>query len=198
LNIVFDLGGVVVNWLPDTLIRNVFTDPDAQELVRTQIIEHADWVALDKGTLSFDQAVVRGAERTGLPGEEIERLLNAVPASLTPKQDTFDLIRSVSDTENRLFVLSNMHLASADYLEQQHDIWELFDGLIFSSRIKMVKPDLEIFEHLLSEHELSAPDTVFIDDLHENVAAAASIGIKTIRFEDADQCRQGLVDFGCF
>lgn len=79
LNIVFDLGGVVFNWQPDKLIQRVFADSKTQSLVKTEIFGHVDWLELDRGTLSFEDAVDRGTRRTGLPKEEIERLLNEVP-----------------------------------------------------------------------------------------------------------------------
>ena len=197
MNIVFDLGGVVFNWQPDSVIRGVFTDPSTQKLVRAEIIDHSDWIELDRGTLSLDDAIIRGASRTGLPCAAIEKLFNAVPPSLTPIPGTIELIHSISDTTNRLLVLSNMQSASITYLEMNHNIWNLFDGVVISSRIKMVKPEIAIFEHLLKAYKLEAAETVFIDDTCENLAAAASIGIRTIKFVNPSDCKQQLVDLGC-
>ncbi len=197
MNIVFDLGGVVFNWQPDAIIRCVFQDSETQDLVRAEIFEHADWVDLDRGTIALDQAVVRGAARTGLPYEDIERLLNEVPRSLTPIQETIELIRSLNGSKNRIFVLSNMHIASISYLEKKHRIWDLFDGIVISSRIQKVKPDIEIYEHLLAKYQLKASETIFIDDTSENLTAASSIGIQTIKFVDTPQCRQDLMDLKC-
>lgn len=197
VNIVFDLGGVVFNWQPDAIIGSVFSDPETQRLVKTEIFGHSDWVALDRGTLAIDQAIARGAARTGLQPSDVERLLHAVPASLTPRQETIELIRSASKTGNRLYVLSNMHLASIAYLEEKHEIWEMFDGVVISSRIHKVKPELAIYEYLLAEHNIDAADTVFIDDMDENLAAASSIGIQTIKFLDASQCRKALSNLNC-
>jgi putative hydrolase of the HAD superfamily len=196
LNFVFDLGGVVFRWQPEKIIRHVFQDQKKQDLVRSEIINHADWVELDRGTLSLDQAIVRGTLRTGLPREEVEKLLNAVPQSLTPIEETIDLIRTIRGLNNRLFVLSNMHAASISYLEKRHKIWDLFDGVVISSRIQKVKPEIEIYEYLLTAHKLNAAETVFIDDMSENLAAASQLGIQTIRFVDADQCRKDLVGLG--
>ena len=194
LNIVFDLGGVVFNWQPDAIIHRVFQDSETQDLVRTEIFKHADWVELDRGTIALDQAIVRGASRTGLPHEDIERLLDEVPKSLTPIQETIELIRSISDSNNRCFVLSNMHVASISYLEKKYKIWDMFDGIVISSRIQKVKPEVEIYEHLLTEYQLKASETVFIDDTSENLTAASSIGIQTIKFVDSCQCERDLVN----
>ena len=197
MNIVFDLGGVVFSWQPDTIISHVFEDSATQDLVRAEIFEHADWVELDRGTITLDQAIERGATRTGLSRQDVERLLNEVPRSLTPIEETIELIRTIRDTNNRLFVLSNMHLASITYLEQKHRIWDMFDGIVISSRIRKVKPETEIYEHLLTVYQLNPTETVFIDDTSENLVAASSIGIQTIRFVDPSQCERELVALKC-
>ncbi len=197
MNIVFDLGGVVFNWQPDAIIRSVFEDTDIQDLVRKKVFEHPDWVELDRGTIALEQAIDRGASRTGLPHDDIARLLESVPRFLTPIKATIDLIHDLSRTTNRLFVLSNMHLASIAYLEQRHSFWSVFDGIVISSRIKMVKPEIQIYEHLLNQYKLEPADTVFVDDLQENLTAASSTGIQTIRFANSAQCRRALVEIDC-
>ena len=192
LNIVFDLGGVVFNWQPDAIIESIFEDPDTRGLIKREIFEHADWVELDRGTIALEQAIARGVSRTGLPYHDIERVFGVVPQSLTPIEATIDLIRDLSSTKNRLFVLSNMHAASIAYLEQHHEIWTMFDGVVISSRIQMVKPEVQIYEYLLNLYQLDPAETIFIDDLPENLEAASSIGIQTVRFIDADQCKRAL------
>ena len=192
MNIVFDLGGVVFRWQPDAIIESVFEETDTQDIVRKKIFQHGDWVELDRGTIALEQAIERGATRTGLPKQDIERLFRAVPRFLTPIQPTIDLIQGLSKTTNRLFVLSNMHLASIAHLEQHHTIWQMFDGVVISSRIQMVKPERQIYERLLNLYQLEPAETVFIDDTQENLVAASSLGIQTIRFVDPAQCESAL------
>ena len=89
-----------------------------------------------------------------------------------------------------------MHHSSIDYLEQEHKLDGLFDGMVVSCRIRMVKPEPEIYDYLLETHALAASDTVFIDDTELNVVAAASRGIRAIRFENVGQCRRALAELG--
>lgn len=192
LNIVFDLGGVVFNWQPAAIIASVSDDPKVQELLRKEIFEHPDWLELDRGTITLERAISRGSARTGLAQDDIERVFAAVPPFLTPIAQTIDLIDELTRTENRLFVLSNMQLASIEYLEERYDIWDMFDGIVISSRIRMVKPEPQIYEYLLTRYDLKPEETVFIDDTPENLAAASVAGIKTIRFVDAARCRRAL------
>jgi putative hydrolase of the HAD superfamily len=197
MNVVFDLGGVVFKWQPDDILRSVFDDVKTQDLVKAQIFDHNDWIELDRGTISFDRAVARGATRTGLSELEVQRLLDEVPQSLTPIPGTMELLQSVKESNNKMYVLSNMQFVSIAYLEEKHRIWDMFDGVVISCRINKVKPESEIYEHLLVEHQLQASETVFIDDMSQNLSAAASHGIQTIKFLDAAQCRQDLVRLGC-
>lgn len=96
-----------------------------------------------------------------------------------------------------MYVLSNMHHASIDYLQNEFSIWNMFDGIVVSCRIQKVKPEIEIFEHLLDEYQLATTETVFIDDTRENLTAASSLGIRTVRFLDPSQCRSDLIALNC-
>ena len=82
LNIMFDLGGVVVTWEPEVLIAHVFADPAVQALVRTEIFGHADWLALDRVTLLRQDAIGRAVQRTGLSEADVAALLQQVPPAL--------------------------------------------------------------------------------------------------------------------
>ncbi len=92
LNIVFDLGGVVVTWQPEVIVAKVFADPEVQATVLMQIIKHDDWLSLDRGTLPRQDAIVRAAKRTGLPEAEVAAFLDQVPPALVAIPDTVDLI----------------------------------------------------------------------------------------------------------
>ncbi len=197
MNIVFDLGGVVFKWQPDAIMRSVFDDPETRTLVRKEIFEHEDWLALDRGSIRLDLAVDRAVARTGLSRHQVRRLFDAVLRHLVPIDGMFDLIHSLARADNRLYVLSNMHVASIDYLEREHGIWDQFSGSVISCRVRMIKPEPAIYQHLLETHGLRATDTVFIDDMADNLAGAAAMGIATVQYVDPAQCRQALAALGC-
>lgn len=197
MNVVFDLGGVVVHWRPDALIAASFDDPDTRVRVRREIIDHADWLALDRGVLAKDEAVARGARRTGLAEAVVADFLDRVPPALTPVVETVALMRRVHAHGHRLYCLSNMQFASIEYLEREHDYWDVFDGCVISSRVKLIKPEPAIYAHLLGSFNLRGDQTVFIDDTAVNLPPAQAFGIRTIRFKDALQCERELRVLGC-
>ena len=197
MNVVFDLGGVVVAWKPDDILARAFDDPRHRALARREIIGHPDWLALDRGTISPKEVIARGARRTGLPEPVVKSLLESVPPSLVADQQVVDLLHRVSDAGNALYCLSNMPVMSMEYLERAYSFWNLFTGVVVSSRVGFCKPEREIYEHLLGRHRLDARDTVFIDDVAANLDAAAALGIRTIQFLDCAQCETELRRIGC-
>ena len=89
-----------------------------------------------------------------------------------------------------------MHAASINYLEETYSFLDAFKGAVISCRINLVKPDPKIFKHILSIYNLEPAQTVFIDDSPANIEAAENLGIKSILFKDAGQCRKILETMG--
>ncbi len=197
MNIVFDLGGVVVKWEPEIIIAKVFADPVVQARVHAQIIGHADWLALDRGTLPRQDAIVRAAQRTGLSQADVAEFLQRVPMELVAIPETVDLLYRLKAQGHTLFCLSNMHAAFIDHLEKTYTFWEVFAGVVVSCRLHLCKPEPAIYACLLETHGLDGADTVFIDDTEVNLSAAAQFGIHTIKFESPAQCEGQLRVMGC-
>jgi putative hydrolase of the HAD superfamily len=196
VNIVFDLGGVVVAWKPDDIVSRAFADPRERQLARREIIGHRDWLALDRGDLSVDDVVKRGAERTGLSESSLRLLIDAVPPSLVPDVDVINLLHRLKANGNTLYCLSNMPKLSIEHLERAHSFWHLFDGIVISSRVGFCKPEPEIYAHLLAAHALRPAETIFVDDVIANLQAAERFDIRTIHFRSAAQCAAELKRLG--
>jgi len=174
------------------MLANIFPDPVSSEKIKSDLLNHYDWSELDKGTLSCEEAIKRANERTGIPLLKIRELFDEVPKRLTPKQDTLNLIRELRRKKHKIYVLSNMFSEVADYLENEYSFWDLFDGIVFSARIKLIKPSPEIFHYILNRFNLIPEETVFLDDMQENVDAAVREGINGILFKSADQAKKEL------
>ena len=197
MNIVFDLGGVVVTWEPEQIIAKRYTDPAMRATVRDQIMAHADWLELDRGTLPQKKAISRAAQRTKLSEAEVEQFLRHVAAELVPVPQTVDLLYRLKAKGHSLSCLSNMHISFIEHLEQTYRFSEVFSGAVISCRLNLCKPEPAIYEYLLNTYGLDRQNTVFIDDIEANVIAAAKLGIQTIRFESAAQCERELTRIGC-
>jgi putative hydrolase of the HAD superfamily len=197
MNLVFDLGGVVFTWNPEELIHELFHDRNARQRVREDIFQHADWAELDRGTLDREEAIQRAIRRTELPAADVAALMHRIPSLLVLIPETLNLLRYIKEkTTHKLFALSNMHVASIRHIEQSYDFWDLFDGRAISCLINMVKPEAEIYQYLLKRYQLQSSETLFIDDTQCNLDAAATVGIRTLLFQDPNQCESALAAMG--
>ena len=116
--------------------------------------------------------------------------------TMTPVANMQELISDIKKTDKKLYLLSNISIGFADtYTEVPwiKDILENFDGLVFSGKVGMVKPDRDIFEYILSNFSLKAGECLFIDDSPVNIEGAKSVGIKGYLFDgDAQKLRDYL------
>ena len=116
----------------------------------------------------------------------------AVPDELAPMPETVALMRRLREAGHRLYYLSNMPAPYAQHLLRTHDFMAWFDDGVFSSTIKMGKPDPAIFKLALQQFDITAGETVFIDDHAPNVDAARVLGITAFVFSDADVLERDL------
>jgi putative hydrolase of the HAD superfamily len=196
MNIVFDLGGVVVAYDRTALMAQLYPDPAMQAAVRAVIDGHFEWAEMDRGSLSEEDVIARAAHRAGIDGRELARFIEHMSVAWKVMPDTIDLLHRLRGKGHPLFCLSNMHPASTAFLERSFTFWDVFTGKVISCHVGLCKPEPAIYAHLLERHGLAGPETVFIDDLEPNLAAARAFGIRTIRFEDAAQCARDLRALG--
>ncbi len=187
-NVIFDIGGVVLEWNPDEILKSFYADPDARAAMKSALFLHPDWILLDRGMLEESAALARLEQRTGRPEQELTGLFAAIRGSLRPKLDTIALLEGLARRGVPLYCLSNMPASTFAHLRERHEFWAWFHGIVISGEVKMAKPEQEIFRYLLRRYGLPAAETVFIDDHPPNIEAARSLGLHAIRFRDARQC----------
>jgi putative hydrolase of the HAD superfamily len=187
-NVIFDLGGVVIEWNSDRILDNYYADPDVRAIMKQQMFQHPDWLELDRGTMHESELLARLGVRTGRPAAELSGLFDAVRESLHAKPDTVALLEKLCARGVPLYCLSNISSDIFKYLRERHSFWGVFRGIVISGDLKMIKPEPEIFHFLLKRYGLAAAETVFIDDNAPNIEAARALGIQTVWFKNARQC----------
>lgn len=201
MNLVFDLGGVLLTWQPAQLVAATFpqtvTDPEGARGLAHAIFGHADWHAFDAGRLSIEQVVRHTAQRLALPQQPLLDLVESIGERLLPMADSLSLLRTLVDlraqgSDVRLYYLSNMPVPYARTLERHHAFFQWFDGGIFSGDVQIIKPDPAIYQLLESRYALAPAQTIFVDDLHTNVRSAQARGWHGIEFASAAQVRAAL------
>jgi HAD superfamily hydrolase (TIGR01509 family) len=191
-NVIFDLGGVVFDWNPDHIVARVQPVPELRAALKEALFGHADWRLFDRGTLSESELTGRLQSRIGATRREVEAILDAVRNSLVEKPETLELIRELQEQGTPLYCLSNMPGSIYTHLRQRHGFWDVFSGIVISGEVQMMKPEPEVFMHLLEKFNLRAEESVFVDDLRANIESAGQVGLHTVWFKDAAQCRREL------
>jgi len=191
-NVIFDLGGVVLHWSPDEVLSQFQSDPVLRAELRQALFAHADWQQFDRGALTETQVVDRLQARLGRPRSELVAIVDAVRESLVEKPDTVTLMRSLHQRGVALYCLSNMPASIYAHLRRRHTFWDVFSGIVISGEVRMIKPEPQVYAHLLERFDLRPEQSVFIDDLPVNIEAARQAGLHAILFNDAAQCRAEL------
>ncbi len=192
-NIVFDFGGVLVHFDPDSMIKK-FLGHDANTLeIRNEVHSHPDWQLYDRGRLDRPTLMQRVSSRLGWDASQADALLQANLESITPIAGMPEFVKNLHDAGYRVFLLSNMPADFHPHFVETTPYWNYFDGEIISAHVDLLKPDPAIYHALLHKYHLRAVQTLFVDDLKENVQAALDVGMRAVQCTDAESCRGEII-----
>jgi 2-haloacid dehalogenase len=193
-NVVFDLGGVLIDWNPRYVFRSMFDDEQDMERFLAEICT-SDWNA---------------QQDAGRPWAEGVRLLVAEHPEFEPQirayqerwremlggpiTDTVEVLSDLRRTGVRLFGLSNWSSETFVVARKlpEYDFLGWFETIVISGDVGICKPDPAIFRHLLDRYRLEPSSTLFVDDLEANIDAATALGLRSVRFEGGDALRAEL------
>jgi putative hydrolase of the HAD superfamily len=195
MNVVFDLGGVVFRWQPHEFLPRLLPHRAGSEAAASALVKEffgTDWVDFDRGVVDEARLIHRIAWRTGLPVDDVRHVVDAVPAELKPVKATVELMQRLRDRGHTLHYLSNMPAPLAQGLLAAHPFMQWFSGGLFSSEVKMVKPEPAIFREAQARFGVAPGQLLFIDDYGLNVTAARAQGWEAIHFLSAEQCAAAL------
>jgi putative hydrolase of the HAD superfamily len=191
-NVVFDAGGVLLEWNPPRLIAEIYPDLNIQARLREFMFEHPDWHEYARGTFTEAAASEHFSKLSGRSPAEVLHLLRASAESLRPIDGTIRLLEELAAAGVNLYLLSNMPEATYDILIRRHDFFRHFRQLVISGKILLLKPEPAIYKHLVETTGIVPAESVFIDDLLRNVVAAREAGLEAIQFTTPQACRAAL------
>ena len=186
MHLIFDIGNVLVRYQPLEYLSRLFQDSSLIEKMYETIFKSKEWLLMDQGLLTFDEATDIFCKIEPKYNAEICKTMKSVTTMFTPLENTIKLLPELKEMGYTLYYLSNIQVEIRDYLLKNHDYFKFFTGGIFSCDINHIKPSPEIFQALLKKYMLSPVDCVFFDDMQENISAAEKEGIKGILFTSAD------------
>jgi HAD superfamily hydrolase (TIGR01509 family) len=194
--VVFDFGGVLVDWRPRRLLERLYADPARRDRMFRAVLGHADWIELDRGTLREAESLAPFAARSGESIEVIAALMQAVRDSLQPKRDSIEVLRSLYRAGVPLYALSNISEENYQAIRARHECFSWFLGTVVSARVGKVKPDRDIYEYLCATHGLEATQCLFVDDMPANIKSAEALGFRTHLYTSADTLASALAECG--
>jgi len=194
--IVFDLGGVLIDWNRRHLYEKIFSDPDEMDYFLREVcsLEWNSQMDVDKSFLdAIDELVPKYPQyeeqiRAYFP--RWEEMIGGV------FQGTVNILRELKGGGYSLAALSNWSSETFPLVKDQYEFLSWFSPLVISGQIGYKKPDPEPFQILLHELNLDAGDCVFIDDMEDNIQEARRQGFDVIKFSSPEQLRADLVDLG--
>lgn len=195
-NIVFDLGGVVVDYDPKDYLYRQFNDPQLEELLYDAIFGSEEWKKLDAGLITRALAEQKMLAAAGSRRYEAQLVLDDWREMMTTKLDTVELITGLKAAGYHIYFLSNLPEDVYRLFTERRRFMQLFEGGIPSFSVKLTKPDRRIFDLLLKTYGLRPEETAFVDDGKENIAMAQKLGMTAIPFKNAMDLHKTLAFLG--
>ena len=194
-NIVFDFGGVLIDWNPRYFYKNVFSDISEMEFFLKNIC-NPEWNMKQDAGCSFSEAAKELQEQHPEYWNEIEMYQKNWEIMIAGEIfDNTKLLEPLK-AKYRLFGLTNWSAEAFPVVFERYPFFKNFEGIIVSGQEKMVKPHKEIYKLLLNRFALLADDTLFIDDSISNIETAKELGFFTIHVNGNQKLHEQLLRFG--
>lgn len=191
--IIFDLGGVLVDWNPEYLYTKIIPDTERRRYFFDNICTH-DWnIEQDAG-----RPLATATELLVAQWPDWESEIRAYYGRWTemlggPIHDTVELLRDLRNQNNtRLLALTNWSAETFPIALERYEFLHWFEGIVVSGTEQTRKPFADIYQTLLDRYTVNPAHAVFIDDSLKNVEGAEALGIKGIHFQSAAALRESL------
>jgi 2-haloacid dehalogenase len=191
--VIFDLGGVLIDWNPRYLYRKIFDSDEEMEF----FLEHVcsgQWNGEQDRGRKFSDAINLKQKEYPKYKDEIHiyfsRWHKMIKGEIT---ETVNILTSLFDNrKHRLYALTNWSDETFPYAFQNFKFLKYFEGILVSGKEKMIKPDPEIYQLMIKRFDIDAEKSIFIDDSKNNVNTAITLGMNAIHFLSPEQLKTDL------
>lgn len=191
--IVFDLGGVLIDWNPRYLYRKIFkTEEEVSWFL--QNICTSEWNDQQDAGRSFEEAtrelIRKHPEFEGPIAAWYARWQETIAG---PIDGTVEILKNIKASEKfRLYALTNWSAETFPWALENFHFLHWFEGIVVSGVEKCKKPAPEFFQILFDRHQVRPGESLFIDDNLHNIQGAKALGLNTIAFESPEQLHRDL------
>lgn len=196
MNVVFDIGNVLVHWEPRALYRKIFATEAEVEWFIANVCTH-DWnLEQDRGR-SFAEGVVALSKRFPEHAEAIAAYdLRWHETVLGPIDGSVAILDELKAKGTPLYAITNFNQDKFRESKKRFPFLSVFRDIVISGDERVLKPDPAIYRLLLDRNGLEAASCVFIDDSTKNVEGAEAVGMKAIHFTSPEALRRELAKLG--
>jgi 2-haloacid dehalogenase len=194
-NVVFDIGGVLLEWDPARVYRPLIADPVELERFFAEVCT-SEWnETLDAGR-PFDEACDELAAQFPDQADLVQAWRRQDDMVAGEIAGTVELVARLRAAGRPLYLLTNMPSDIFRHRRERYAVLRQFDGWVVSGEEGVLKPSPEIFDVLINRYGLEPRETLFVDDAERNVVGAEAVGFMTHRFVDPPALARVLADHG--
>ena len=194
--VVFDLGGVLVDWNPRYLYRKLIADERVMEHFLGEVCNDAWNVQQDAGrpfAVALDEAIARHPAQRPLIEAYWERWSEMLAG---PIAGTVDVLQALHAAGIELHAITNWSAETFPVARERYDFLGWFGTVVVSGEEGLVKPDRRIFDRMLARIGRRAAECVYIDDSLPNVVMAELLGFDVVHFQDPPRLAEALAERG--
>jgi 2-haloacid dehalogenase len=183
-NIVFDFGGVLIDWNPELLYKKVFKTREEMDFFLSEIAT-TEWNTQQDAGRSLSEATAVLQEQYPEYHDEIGLFYSRWAEMLGGIfEENVRLIKPLKG-KYRVFGLTNWSAETLPVARAQYDFFDDLDGIVVSGEEKCIKPDKQLFRILLDRFQIRPEESLFIDDNEKNIRAAQEMGFQTLHLTPA-------------
>lgn len=187
-NIIFDNGGVIVKYSAEHYLDYFQYEPDKQHKL-SKLFASPEWESASKGIISMEDFANYCKQVYPNWSYEINEMLDIKNLKyLIPiYPEMIEFVKELKKNGFKVFMLTDIVETTIDYLNQEiENFEELWDGLVYSCRVGMVKREGKVFDYILEKYNLNANECLFLDDSKNKLEQAKLRGIECYQFLDPE------------
>lgn len=193
LALVFDVGGVLLDWNPRHLYRKFFNgDHEGMEQFLREI-NFNEWNLRQDEGRSFSEAVAILTAQHPDRAELIEAYHSRWEETISGTiEGSVEILAELRRKDCPLYALSNFSIEKFQLVQNRYSFFTWFDHILLSAQVQLAKPDPRIFQVLLEQIERESHECLLVDDSDPNIAAARKLGFDTVHFQSPEQLKKEL------
>lgn len=188
-NLVFDMGNVLIEWNSEKILKGITSDINLQNMLRKEVFQSELWIKTDEGTVTREELIEIITKKLGEKyRNEITLLSRKWYMFVDVYYNVQEKIIELSKLGYNIYILSNAANTFYDLVKEGLlPATTVAKGIVLSCEEKILKPNEKIYNILLERYNLDPHDTMFFDDLPENIWGAARCGINGFVVENQSE-----------